>query len=256
MSRLWPETVYIGLFPGYCWLRRERVAAEQSVESATSLESAAMLHTLEKMLDEQSNPVQKGSRLVLTVSDSLGAIATLPWQEELTRPTEIEGYAQVCFEKLGVTLGDNWVMHTEFRNYGGTGLAYALPREWLEALLELLNARGLRLTAVLPVSAAAYCKQRFGRGDGRTLLLLQELNRASVIIYGSMGLLGYDVEPVTSSLEQTRMRLLNRVASAYNDITRVTYWSVDQSESQPPVAPAPACFPEVELCHLKRDAWN
>jgi hypothetical protein len=257
VSLLWPETIHAGLFPGHCWLQRGRQETGP-LQPLASVEPADLLHTLEAMLDEQSPLLRKGSRLVLTVSDSIAAIATLPWQAELQRPAEIESYAQVCFEKLGVTIGDNWVMQTEFRFYGGIGLAYALPREWMERLMEVIRARGHHLTAVLPISAVAYCNGHLGDRNGPTLLLLQEANRFSAMIYGKAGLLDYDVEPSTSSAEQARLRLLSRVASSYDNIVRIAYWSAETPDPESPELPAnfvPAYLSKAELVRLKRDAW-
>jgi len=256
VSPLWPETIYAGLFPGHCRLQRGRKSALQTFPTPTTENAAVLLPTLEKMLDEQTRPVRKGSRLILTVSDDIAAVALMPWQEALRQAAEIDSYATICFEKLGMTIDNDWVMRAEFRQYGGMGLAYALPRAWLEALIAVVQARGLRLTAVLPLSAAAYYRARFKNRAGSTLLLLEEANRIGAMIYSKAGLLGHDVEPYTRSLNDTRLRLLRRIGSGYTDIAGVACWSTDAAQLTPPSEMISACFPEVQAVQLKHDAWN
>lgn len=255
MSPLWPETIYVGLFPGHCWLQRGK-AAPQEFPSPLGSDPTALLQALETMLSEQAKPLRKGSRLQITVSDSIASIATMPWQEALRRPVEIDSYASICFEKLGMTVGADWVMRAEFRHFGGVGLAYALPRDWLEALIALVQSKGLGLRSVQPLSAAAYCKQRFKNKTGSTLLLMQEVNRSSAMVYGKDGLLGYDVEPIARSINETQRRLLRRVGSGFSDIARVVCWSTDVSETAMPNDIVKACFLEIEPVRLSHDFWN
>lgn len=256
MSPLWPETIYAGLFPGQCWLQRGRKAPAQDTQSAS--DPMAWLQALDAMLAEQAKPIRRGSRLVLTVSDSIASIASLPWQEQLSRPAEVDSYAHICFEKRGVTIDEHAVMRAEFRHFGGMGLAYALPRAWLEALLALTETKGLRLVSVLPVSAAAYCHQRLTSKAGSTLLILQEAHRCSAIIVDKSGLLGYDVEPQTRSPQETQRRLLRRVGSGDAGIARVVFWSSDALQPGPQTLKERIsdCLPDVEPVCLQRDVWN
>jgi hypothetical protein len=253
---LWPETIYVGLFPGHCWLQRGRKALVQEFTSSSMFDPSDLLRTLEKILVGQAKPLRKGSRLVITVSDSLASIAPLPWQEDLRRPVEIESYARICFEKLGMTVADDWVMRAEFRHFGGMGLAYALPRVWLEALLELVATIGLRVIEVLPISAAAFYKQELKKKNGTSVLLLQEMNRISAIIYDRDGLRDYDVEPFARSIHETRLRLLRRVGTAHANIARVSCWSTDASETIPPAEIIASNFPDAESTYVKRDTWK
>jgi hypothetical protein len=253
---LLPETLYVGLFSGHCTLQRGRKAPVLAWATPTTLDLAAILQTVEKVLEEQERPVRKGARLVVTVSDSIAAIAPLPWQTTLTRPAEIDSYARICYEKLGMTIDESWVMRAEFRHFGGVGLAYALPRVWVDALAALAHAKGLQLITVLPLSAAAYCKQRVSRKAGTTLLLLQEANRMSAMTYNKDGLLGYDVEPYTRSRDETLVRLLRRMASVYTNVTRVSSWSTDVAQSTVPTEIISASFPECASDSLPHDSWN
>ena len=256
MLPLWPETIYVGLFPGHCWLQRGRKATAQDFPSSSGFDPADLLLTLERMLSEQTEPLHKGSRLVITVSDGIASITPLAWQEDLRRPAEIESYARIFYEKLGMTVSDDWVMRAEFRHFGGMGLAYALPRDWLKALLELIGAKGLRLLEVMPLSATAFYKQRFKNMSDCSLLLLQEMNRTSAMIYGKDGLCGYDVEPLSRSANETRLRLLRRVGADHRNIARVSCWSTDASESIPPAGIIATSFPDAKSTCLKRDTWK
>jgi hypothetical protein len=253
---LWPETLYVGLFPGQCTLQRGRKAPVLAWSMPTIFDITDILQTLERVLDEQDQPVRKGARLVVTVSDSIAAIAPLPWQEALTRPAEIDSYAHICFEKLGIAIDESWVMRAEFRHFGGVGLAYALPRNWVNALVALADAKGMQLAAVLPLSATVYCKQRIDRKSGTTLLLLQEANRMSAMIYSKEGLLGYDVEPYARSRDDTMLRLLRRIASGYANVTRVSCWSTNVAQSTAPTEIIAACFPECVSDSLPHDSWT
>lgn len=256
MSRLLPETLYCGLFPGHCWLQRKGAATAQSFPLEPSVNGADLLLALESMLESQSATLRKGTRLAVTVSDTVAAVTALPWQEALREPEELNSYARICFEKTGLMVDDSWVMHTEFRTYGAMGLAYALPQEWMTELDRLVNTKGLRLTTVLPVSAAAYCAQPPYRLDGVALVLLQEATRCSALMYSKEGLLGLDVEPVIRSAQESGMRLLKRTAAYPDRIAAVTHWSPAPPElTQSPDFIAD-CLPDAVLHRVARGAWS
>lgn len=260
MSLLWPETIYVGLFPGHCWLQHGRSGTVQPFPQSQSqpFDGTALLRALETMLDVQDNKLCKGARLNVTVSDSMALIAALPWQDALRRREELYVYAQAFFKKMGMVIDNDWILQPEFHQYRAMGLAYALPRAWLIELAKLVGESGLKLKTVLPVSAAAYCRQKQHRQEGQTLLLLQEVHRHSAMIYGRDGLLGYDVEPLTLSAKASGLRLLKRVCAAYDNITGVTHWSPFPSELEPVPAPdfIPDCIPNAKWHSLACGAWN
>lgn len=256
MLRLWPETIYVGLFPGQCWLQDGRIQAEPSLPLAQSSDPLSLLRALETMLDDKASVLRKGSRLAISVSDSVAAATSLPWQEELLSPKELHAYAQACFEKQDVTIDEKWVMRAEFRQHRSTGLAYALPQAWLTALVELVGARGLQLSRVLPVSAAAYCAQTFTQKEGRTLVLLREARRIGALVYGENGFLGCDVEPITTSNEISGVRLLRRISACYDDIRSVHVWSAELTEQIQPADYILTCLEQVEVHNVCRGAWS
>lgn len=259
MSLLLPETIYVGLFPGQCWLHSRRIKEEPSMALGQSADPQALLNALETMLDDKVTALRKGSRVVISVSDSVSALVTLPWQEALRTPEELHAYAKACFENQGVVIDDSWVMRTEFRLHRSNGIAYALPLAWMSQLLALLKDRGLRLHRVLPIAAAAYCAEPGTSKTGQNLVLLQERHRISAFTYGTEGLLGFDVEPIVTGSEIAGTRLLRRMSAKGGDIAQVSIWSPELSE-----LPGQAlsddfistCLTDVKVQRLVRGAWE
>lgn len=256
MSPLWPERISAGLFPGRFWLEGRRAAVQHSLRSAPLPGTAPLSHGLEALLDERADAIRKGSRIALTVSDGVAAVIALPWQDDLHGTDELEAYARICFEKQGLKIDEGWIIRTVFRHYRATGIAYALPRAWLTDLLQLLGGRGLKLTGVLPVTAAAFCGQRIDRGGGRTLLLLREETRISALIYGLGKLQGYDVEPATTSGRDAGLRLLRRISGGNGDIARLLEWSSESPAQAKPEHGASLCLPGTEVRALPRTIWS
>ena len=256
MLRLWPDSISVGLFPGQCWLHSRRIKQEPSCNLGLSTDPQALLHALETMLDDKASVIRKGSRLTIVVSDSIAALVTLPWQEELRSTEELASYATACFENQGIVMDDSWVMRTEFRRYQAMGIAYALPKAWLTQLLELLKVRGLRLQGVIPISAAAYCAEQRPTTQHQRLVLLQENHRTSAFIYDQSGLVGMDVEPVVTSREVSGTRLLRRISARFNAITDVGLWSPELAEQTPKADFIVACLDKVTVQQLDRGAWS
>jgi hypothetical protein len=254
--RLWPETLYVGLFPGQCWLQSRRIAAEPSLCLAQATDTQALLSALETMLDDKASLWRKGSRVVLSVSDSVGALLTMPWQEELRSPDELSSYATVCFENQGVVIDENWVMRTEFRQHCSTGIAYALPQAWLSQLRALLDVRGLRLQRVLPISAAAYCAESSAAKQGKRLILLQEAYRISAFIYEGQRLVAFDVEPIVTSKEVSGKRLLRRISARYGEIAQAGIWSPELPEQAPAADYISNCLTDVTVQTFTRSVWE
>lgn len=256
MSPLWPDTVQVGLFPGLSWLKSKRAEKVLSLASAPVHDAKALLNTLAAMLDAEANMLRKGSKVVVTVSNSVAAITTLPWQPSLTRASELQGYARACFEKLGVAIDDEWTMHTEFRHYGAMGLAYALPNAWLADLIDLLQTRDLKLQTVLPVTAKAYAHPMLRRQSGKTLILLQDELCCSALVINSNGLCGYDVEPVIGSPQESSVRLLKRVGVREGEIGNVVSWSLDLEEKQGTPDFIEDCLPGTAFQVISHNVWS
>lgn len=242
-----------GLFPGQCWLKR---AGAEEVQAPGAAAPEAMLAALGAMLDGQGGNVRKGTKVSLIVSDSIGALVALPWHEQLTSPDEVQGYAIACFEKQGIAIGAGWAMHAEFRSHGSMGLAYALPKDWLGSLVALLDARGLQLERVLPVSAMAYWQVPRSVKQEQKLVLLREPQRISALVYDRAGLQGLDVESITGNALESGRRLLRRVSAYYPQVAGVLDWSATVEEGGKPPAFVAECLPDAAVVPVDRNAWS
>jgi hypothetical protein len=69
----------------------------------------------------------------------------------------------------------------------------------------------LKLTSILPVSAAAFCRIELAKTP--TLLLLQEQKQIAAMSFRGRQLIARDVEPVTRSPDDALFRLMARIKS-------------------------------------------
>jgi len=254
--RLLPETMSGGLFPDRCWLGSTTLSGEVQC-SPLGRDAATMQGVLQNML--ASLPAPEGRRrlrLRLLVSDALAAVCMLPWQEQLERPAELRAYARACFERYGLTVDDKWAMFCGFRQFRHGGIAYALPRAWLELVEASCVAHQVRLQTVLPVSAAAYWQTPPCSRMRPQWLILSEGQRLTGFIYQNGGLAHIDVQPVTGDETVAGVRLLQRMAARYPVAAQLRYWS----PSAPPAAPPPSYLeeqlPDADVVHITRDAWS
>jgi len=191
-------------------LAREKGKRETLGSVAYPTQASEILQGLEQCLIETDSKRKGRANLSLVVSDSVAAIAPLPWQDGLSSEAELRGYAQICFEKLGYDISGNWVLRVEYPRYGAGGLAYALPRDWMLALLAILENRQLRLTGVLPISALLFTGVPETARPGLTIVLIFEATQHGVLVFENGALASRDVEPFAQSIEKTRHRLLAR----------------------------------------------
>lgn len=223
MLHLWPETIPISLFPGVAWVARKGAIAAPLICAADAA-GTALLDQLRLFLDAQDPPLRAGSRIALTVSDTVANIVALPWQPHLRRAGEVDAYAQACFELAGIALDDRWTMHAEFRDLGAMGLAYALPNHWLDALLVELAQRRLELATVLPLSATIYFDSRPRQGAWPAAIIAREHGRHVACVFGAAGLIGYDVEAIIGSAGHSAQRLAGRITARFGALPRQAAW--------------------------------
>ncbi|WP_373987772.1 hypothetical protein [Duganella sp. BuS-21] len=252
MLRLWPETLQAGLFSGGCWLRRG--AADLLMPEVTRLESADsdLLVSLAAMLAAHAPTLRKGSRIDVLVSDSVAMLAVLPWQEQLSTPSELHGYALACFEQQSIELTDGWTLQTAFRHHRAAGLAYAVRTDWISQLLVILQTADLSLRSVLPISAAAYLRHRPPSPNKPSTLLLSEAKRITALSYGGRCLHSVDVEPLTTGAG-AGLRLVKRLAASSGLASQVSLWDAGKGELGADVS---TWLPDVELAVLPRDCWS
>jgi hypothetical protein len=200
-------------------------------------------------------PTTGRRRLHVQVSDCLAAVAMLPWQAQLRGQSELAAYAQACFDRGGLEIDDGWVTHAGFRQFGGNGLAYAVPRAWLDQLASICDRYRIRLLSVLPVSGAAYWHGRGLPTHQRSLVVLSEAQRVSALAFENGCLIGSDVQPVTSDVSTAGTRLLCRLGARHGVFADVRHWSPTAEEAE---APAFVCeqFAEATVLQLAREVWK
>ncbi|WP_426323375.1 hypothetical protein [Pseudoduganella sp. R-43] len=247
MSLLWPERLTIGLFPGQSWIVRDAVVTQHGAED--------LLVALEGMLSAQAKPLRRGTRVQLMISDSVAFVMPLAWQELLTSPDELRTYARAAFEQRGAPVDEGWIVQTGFRHFRSLGIAYAVRRQWIEQVLELLAAKGLKLSSVLPVSAAAYWRLA-GAAQAKQIVLLREPARLTAIAGQGARFLDLDVQPVAGSFEQAATRLLKRVAVAQGDVQQVSIWHAEPESSVSLDSIISACLPDAATARLPLCAWR
>ncbi|MDQ1813297.1 hypothetical protein RBA41_08275 [Massilia sp. CCM 9210] len=256
MSPLWPKKLSAGLFPGHCWIGDAVHADAVADERQDAQDPEALLASFDSLLLAQTAMLAKGGDVTLVVSDSVAMIATLPWRDALLAQDEVNAYARICFEQQGIDMDERWVMHAAFLTFRGAGLAYALPRQWLDKLVSLLGARGLRLARVLPLSALAYSRQCRFPSSGQAVILLREAERASALVYDKTGLRGIDAEALVGNAELSGARLLRRIGIHHPDIRTVWDWPV--SMSVPVAVPdyIATCLPAAVVHPVPRHTWG
>lgn len=231
MLRLWPDVIHIGLFTDYCWLQRtggpvrSYPVVPSNDQSARSGPNHLLLQTLAFMLDDSAKQLRPGSRIVMTVTDSLAAIVTMPWQDSLSGAAELRRYAQLLFGKVGREVGADWVVRAEFCSYGSTGLAYAMTRDFLLEVEQIVSSRGLRLRRVLPACAAAFHLPSRSQWGGKRLFLMRERERTSGLAFSAHGFEGLDVEPATGETINAMRRVVRRSVAIHGAALNVIQWS-------------------------------
>lgn len=252
MSRLLPENVKIGLFPGCCWLKRSGAAEPIIVlvegQGAEVLQAAfgALLAQL-----SDAGPLN----LHLLVSDSLAAVTLLPWQESLVTDPELRAYAQACFEQGGTVIDDGWVMQCGFRRFRSSGMAYALPHSWLSNVMTLSEVPRVRLKTALPISAMAYWRHSIASADGQSLLLLVERDRLTALTSANGSVVNRDVQPVLGNIDVSGVRLLKRVMASQRNIQTVFYCDSSSFGAASPQAFVAACLPDARIASVSAVEW-
>jgi hypothetical protein len=210
----------MGLFAQRCWLEQGRGHARRLHENVSG---GALLERAGALLDA-AKPAPYGE-ICVTVSDDAARTVVLPWQAELRTASERSAYALACFERTGVVLDAGWVIRAEYRQFGGPGLAYALPATLVEGLAAMATQRRLRLASILPVTGATYFTVARPAKRAERIVLLMEQQRISVLRYTSVGMVAYDAEPVIGAVEDTLRRLLRRAAPELGAVAQVAVWS-------------------------------
>lgn len=256
MSLLWPDALEAGLFPGHCWLATGGRKREVLAAIADPVASSELLEGFNQCLAQSDGKWKGRAVLSVVVSDSIAAITPLSWQDGLKGAAEWHGYAQLCFEKLGHDIGADWVMHVEYPRHRATGLAYALPRQWMQALLAKAEEKRMRLERVLPVSAQAFTGIEPDR-TGTTIVLLFEPTQHAALVFDNGALLAREVEPYVQSVSTTCRRLLARILASRKaeggQSVHILWWRY--RELVFPIEVIQALAPDAKLAPVVDGAW-
>jgi hypothetical protein len=151
------------------------------------------LDTLDRLLAEHA---AARAELTVVISGHFSRYCLVPWSEQISSPSELLGFAQLCFEDLYGAPKQPWSLVLSAEPAGHDRVASALPQDLLERLRSLVSARGMRLRSVQPYLMAAFnhFDKSFDAGDflfvvaepvRSVLLLAREGRWASVRSVGS-----------------------------------------------------------------------
>ncbi len=222
MLRLWREEVYAGLFGSAAVLLTGRAGELLHVLGPAGVEPADLLALA---LDRAAKPVKPGSKLVVTMGSSSCPFIAIPWSSAVRTVEEKEAFARAHFEQAGKPVGDECLVHVEFRHFGAKGIAYAVPRAMLDALQAVAGERKLTLVNAMPVAAAAYFAARLPGATDRNLTLLVEEHAVNALALDGEGLSAYDAEPAFGGPVAALRRLLLRLDAGASPYSRVELWS-------------------------------
>lgn len=252
MSLLLPEILRIGLCSGRSWL----VSRAGKVEVAMAIVAGVdeLLQALSALLDGSGGKAKRRVGVHLLLSDAIGKVIPLPWQEHLNGEGETLEYARACFERRGVVLGDDWTLHAGYRHFGAAGIAYALPRNCLELIDVKLNDYNARLRMAMPVSAAVYWYQPNGGRRNSRLIVLNEENRLTALLFGPQGLSEIDTQAIVEGRDQAARRLLRRLTARQMAVSEVILWSSALEDVSGAVFAE--CLPESVIFSDARSIWS
>lgn len=234
MSRLWPESLEIGLFPGHSWIFRSKLFGRVEVQQGevagfTSAQTA--LEILSTLLSQHAADLPKAAKVNLLVSDVLGATFPLAWQSDLHNQEERDRYAALLLKReQPSTLEPHTVCTARYRHFGQRGLAVGMNADWLNALAERLNAHGLTLQRVMPITAHVYDCHPLGRDTAPKCLLLIEERSVVAMTYASGVWCGLDVELTCPSHQQALRRLNSRLD--FSSVAEVLVWSPRTNQTE------------------------
>ncbi len=256
MSRLLPDSrVVVGIFPGLSWIRLGGKGPYVRSNSVSSAGTLPLLADLDALLGENRDVQRPGRRVSVIASDSIAAVTTLPWRDELTGVDEVRGFALAWFGRQHHAVDHEWVLHAGYRNFRRMGLAHAFPRRFVEELTALLGQHGLILERVLPVSAWAYWGDRPPRQAGARVVIVREPARHSALVLDRHGLLAHDVEVIAGAQAASARRLLQRVCAYHPDIKHIWHWSCNPLADDAGMADLAQSLPGTAVSALKRVAW-
>lgn len=254
MLRSLRKPLYIGLFPGRCWLKYgSTLLASAPAPPQSDWPTLSMI--ARQMLGDPAVVRYKGRDVQVVLADHIASICAIPWQEKLHKENELREYARLCFEKAGRMLNQDWTLHAAFRQHGTLGLAYAIPSHVLESLEATAKECGMRLRTVLPLSGAAYFKTERPGKRITLLTMLTESQRVTSMVHNAGGMSGFDIEPVTGTVELAVIRQLRRLAAANGTVGQVRILTHDGKEDGALLSLVATELPEAQRQAIHIEVW-
>ena len=157
--------------------------------------------------------IQRGQLRVL-LSSRYSRFCLVPWSEVIGHPTELQGYAQACFENLYGQSLDDWKVVLSPESAGRARIATALPQALLQGLDTLSSRAKLSLRSVQPYLMAAYnrCSALLEQGD--FLFVLAEPRR-SVLLLAAGGAWQQVLAQGCADTDQALQALIERTCELY-----------------------------------------
>lgn len=255
MLRLWPEYLTLGIFRGGCWLQRSHGKPITEADIHRPAAGIDLLDAVQALLAGRAGELRRGTRVEVIVSDSIGLTVALPWQDQLTSVTQLRSYARMLLESQGTL--DNaaiWAVEGGFRHFGANGLGVALREDWMDRLVQIFSAHGLRLRGVLPISAIAYWQHNKLVPRGQSLIVLGESNRLSVLVYRNNRLHAIDAQPVLGGVDECAELLCRRLQALYGDMTQIIIWTLTNADQLNNVLSK--CLENAEISVLPLGHWR
>lgn len=257
MSLLSPKKIHIGLCCGKCWLTVGKLHVERVTEIDSNVDSNSLqqffVQALTSMLEEVKSKIKKGNTVYITVSDRIGLSSTLPWQDTAMSTAELESFAAFWLAKFGMKIDESHLLFADYPRYQSIGIAYALPKVFVEALVSVVENISLKLVRVIPVSAAVFFSTHFKNIYPSSVTICEESHCLSGWISDHEGKFYCEIEPVTGSQDQALKRLLSRIGARHTEIKTLAYWGVTKERLPSELR---NCFPVVKLVNtLERECW-
>jgi hypothetical protein len=258
VSLLSPKKIHVGLCCGKCWLQVGELQVERTTEIDITVDPAALQHffvqALSSMLAEVKSKIKPRSSVSITVSDRLAMISTLPWQETAMSQSELESFAIFWLAKFGMKVDESQLLFANYPRYQAVGLAYALPKVFVETLASMVDSVQLKLERVIPLSAEVFFSTYFKKVRSSTIVVCEETHSLSAWIFDQDEKIHYEIEPITATQDQAIKRLSSRISLRYTELENLDFWGVAKDRVPSEMRDH---FPLVKSVNkLERECWN
>ncbi|WP_151898804.1 hypothetical protein [Oceanisphaera profunda] len=159
---------------GLVWLGR--VDNKEEARSSWLAATEALTYLLEQV------PSQRKSELCILVSNHFIRYCLLPWSEQIDSLRELKSYAEICFEEIYGSLGNEWHFRFSPQASGQDRLAAAMPAALIAGLQQSANDRGWRLRSIQPYLMAAFNRFANALPTQDFLFILAEPKRSTLLL--------------------------------------------------------------------------